>query len=62
MNLKVERAKRNWTQEKLANEAGICRLTVSNIERNGFGNMQVNVLRKISKALDVTIDELLKEE
>lgn len=61
MNIKVERAKRNWTQEKLANKAGICRLTVSNIERNGFENMQVNILRKISKALGITIDELLKD-
>lgn len=46
MNLKVERAKRNWTQEELSKRSGVCRLTISNIERGtqDIKNLQVKQL------------------
>jgi len=58
MNLKINRVKRNWTQEELARQSGICRLTISKIERNGIENIQVYILKKIAKALNLTVKEL----
>lgn len=60
--LKVERAKRDWTQERLSKESEVGRVTISNIERKGIENIPVYTLRKIAKALDTTVQELFFSE
>lgn len=58
IKLKVERVKKGWTQEELAKNSGVGRVTVSNIERKGIKNIPVYTLEKLAKALDMTISEL----
>lgn len=58
ISLKIERVKKGWTQEKLSKEAGVCRVTISNIERNGIKNIPVSTLEKLAGALGVSIVEL----
>ncbi|MDF2882942.1 MAG: helix-turn-helix protein [Clostridiaceae bacterium] len=64
VNLKVERAKRNWTQSDLAEESGVCRLTISNLEngKQNIENLQVKQLFKLAKALEISINEFFSEE
>lgn len=64
MNIKVERAKRNWTQEELSKRAGVCRLTISNLERGkqNIENLPVKQLSKLAKALGVSIVEFFPDE
>lgn len=64
VNLKVERAKRDWTQSDLAKESGVCRLTISNLEngKQGIENLQVKQLSKLAKALGISINEFFSDE
>lgn len=61
MNLKVERAIRDLSQQELSNISGVCRLTISNIERKGIQNIQVNVIRRLATALDIPITNFFEE-
>ncbi|MFW2490949.1 helix-turn-helix domain-containing protein [Clostridium chromiireducens] len=61
MNLKVERAKRNLSQEQLSIISGVCRLTISNIERKGIENVQIKIVRKIATALDIPISQFFED-
>jgi putative transcriptional regulator len=56
--LKVERVRRDWTQEELARKSGVGRVTISNIERKGIKNIAVYTLEKLAKALDIKVSEL----
>lgn len=60
--LKIERVKKDWTQEKLSNESGVGRVTISVIERKGIENTPVKTLKKLAKALDTTVQELFFSE
>ena len=60
--LKIERVKKDWTQEKLSNESGVGRVTISIIERKGIENTPVKTLKKLAKALDTTVQELFFSE
>lgn len=64
MNLKVERAKRNWTQEELSKRAGVCRLTISNLERGkqNIESLQVKQLSKLANALGVSINGFFSDK
>jgi Predicted transcriptional regulators len=62
MKLKVERAKRDLSQEKLASISGVCRLTISTIERKGIENIQVNVIRRLAEALEIPVSKFFEEE
>lgn len=57
-NLKYLRAQRGATQAKLAKQAGIPRSTLATLEV-GEGNPTLNVLARLSLALQVSIEELL---
>jgi Predicted transcriptional regulators len=61
MNLKVERAKRNLTQEQLSKDSGVCRLTISNIERKGIESVQVNILRKLAISLKIPVTKFFED-
>lgn len=56
--LKVERIKKNKTQDELATEAKVCRTTISRIENGRVDNIQLGTLKKISAALNSTVEEL----
>ena len=57
-NMVYLRGKKNFSQQQLAEMAGIPRTTLTNIE-SGFGNPSLLNLIKIASALSVSVDELL---
>ena len=59
-NIRVARARKNITQETLAELAGISTKHVTKIENAGV-TTNIYFIHKIAKALDVTIDELVTE-
>jgi len=59
-NLKKYRTKKGWSQEKLAREAGISYNTLIKIERGGIKNPKIATIIKLSKALDISLDDLVK--
>lgn len=60
-NLKKHRTLNGFTQETLAEKAGISTTFLANIERGGRG-MSIYTLKKLSEALEVSTDYLLGEE
>lgn len=57
-NMKRLRAAKGWSQEELADQAGIHRTYVSGVER-GVRNPTATVLDKLAVALGVKMSELL---
>lgn len=60
-HLKLEREKRNWSQDQLADELNVTRQSVSKWENNK-GLPSIEVLIAISDLLHITIDELLRSD
>ena len=58
-NIKALREKKGWTQEKLAQQAGISYQTLIKIEHGGIKNPRMETLIKIAKSLEVSIDKLI---
>lgn len=58
-NLVKMRKKKDWSQEKLAREAGISYNTLIKIERGGIKNPKIETVVKLANALETTIDELV---
>ncbi|MDD5080341.1 MAG: helix-turn-helix transcriptional regulator [Candidatus Omnitrophica bacterium] len=59
-NLAKLRKEKGWSQEKLAHEARISYNTLIKIERNGIKNPKIETVVKLSNALGISIDELIK--
>ena len=57
-NLKVERVKKDYTQEKLAELSGVQMQHISKIEK-GESNIKVLTLINLLKALDIPFESLL---
>lgn len=57
-NMKRLREARDWSQEELADQAGIHRTYVSGVER-GVRNPTVTVLEKLAIALGATLPDLV---
>jgi len=57
-NMKRLRAERGWSQERLADEAGLDRTYISGIERV-TRHPTITTVRKLVEALDCTFSELL---
>ena len=55
--LKVERAKKDWTQEQLAHEAGVTRKTINAIE-NGRDIPSVYLALRLAQAFGVRVEDL----
>lgn len=53
------REQKGWSQDKLAEEAGISRQVVSNYERNKF-NQLVKTCEKIALAFEINLAELFE--
>ena len=59
-NLKRERLNKGFSQESLAEKAGVTLHTISKIETGATEDPRVLTLEKLVKALNVKIDDLLK--
>jgi len=60
-NIKRYRAKLGLSQDQLAREAGITYSTLTKLESGVNQNPKVKTLQQLAKALDVSLDELMKE-
>ncbi|TYP56808.1 helix-turn-helix domain-containing protein [Thermosediminibacter litoriperuensis] len=60
--IKYTREKAGITQEKLAEKVGISRIYLNELENGRKKNPSFNLLKKIAKALEVKISDLLEEE
>ena len=60
-NIKRLRKEENLSQEQLAQKAGITFSTLAKLESGFNQNPTVKTLQQIAKALDVTLDEIMKE-
>jgi transcriptional regulator with XRE-family HTH domain len=58
--VREERLKQNLSQEELASRAGVHRTYIGMIER-AEKNITLENIEKIGKALNITVDKLLKE-
>jgi transcriptional regulator with XRE-family HTH domain len=58
-NIKKMRAKLNLTQDDLARKSGVKYTTLSKIESGVVTKPTVQIIAKIAKALNVSIEELL---
>lgn len=56
------RSEKGWSMSKLAEESGISKSLLHKIENDETSNPELGTLRKIAKALDVTVGELLGNE
>ncbi len=59
-NLRKFRKVKNLSQEKLARLADVANNTIIKIEAGKNHNPTLDTLSKISKALDISVDELIK--
>lgn len=60
MNIKFLRLERGWSQQKLANESGVPRSSIADLESRRTLASHKNQLEKIAKALGVNIDDLYR--
>jgi transcriptional regulator with XRE-family HTH domain len=61
LRIKELRAKTDFSQEKLALQAGLDRTYINSVE-NGRRNISINSLSKISYALGTTLQDFFKSE
>ena len=59
-NLKKLRKQRSLSQDRLSKLADISYNTVIKLESGGINNPTIETLQKIAKALNVSVDELIK--
>ena len=64
VNLKVERAKRDWTQSDLAEKSGICRLSISNLEtgKQDIQNLTIKQILKLAETFDIPFSDFFSQE
>ena len=60
--LKIQRIKKDLNQKELAKLSSVNINIIGKIENYGIENVTVSTLRKISKALDTTMEELFFSE
>lgn len=61
-NIKKIRKKKDISQDRLSKLADVTLTTLSKIESGINENPTINTLKKIAKALEVNIDELVREK
>ena len=62
LNIKIARIRKGLTQKQLAEQIGASRISITGLESGKFLNPTLRTLKKIAKALDVSISELLDGE
>ena len=60
-NIKAIRQKKGLSQDKLAKLADVTHTTLVKIESGANDNPTIKTLKKISDALEVTLDDLMKK-
>lgn len=58
INLKIFRIKKGLKQQELADRVGISRYYLSNLETGKSNNPSNDLMIKLSRALDTTVEEL----
>ena len=61
-NLRTFREEKGFSQEKLARLADVANNTIIKIEAGKNQNPTLDTLRKIANALNISVDELIKED
>jgi len=61
-NLKKLRKQKGLSQDRLSKLADISYNTVIKLESGGITNPTIETLQKISKSLNVSVDDLIKEK
>lgn len=59
-NIKRLRNKKGLSQDKLSKLADVAYYTIIKIESGAIQNPTINTLKKITKAFDVSVDDLIK--
>lgn len=62
MLLKIERVKRNLSQKQLSELSGVGLNIISKMENGKIDNVTFGYIRKLARALDIPVEELIKEE
>jgi putative transcriptional regulator len=62
LKLKFRRMERKLTQQELADKVGISRYYLSALERNKVKNPSIQVMKKISEILEMTVQELFFDD
>lgn len=60
-NIKAQRARLGFSQERLAQESGVKYTTLTKIESGVIRNPSVLVIWKIAKILKISVDKLVEE-
>ncbi len=60
-NIKKYRGKMDISQDKLSKLAGVTLHTLTKIESGATLDPRIETVKRIAKALDVTLDELIRE-
>ena len=60
-NIKKYREKKRISQDKLSKLAGITLHTITKIESGATPDLRIETVKKIADALDISVDDLLKE-
>ena len=58
-NIKNLRLKKGWTQQKLAEAAGVSYVTITKIEQGRSKEPTIQSMIKLADALDVSLDALV---
>jgi transcriptional regulator with XRE-family HTH domain len=56
--IRAKRMKKRWTQLELAKVSGVPQCTISQLERGNRKYPTYETIRKIAKALDLTLEEI----
>lgn len=59
--LRRRRRNRSWTQQKLADEAGLSYQTVRSIESNSTVNPGIFTLKSLTDALEVSLEDVVAQ-
>jgi len=59
-NIKKYRKEKGLSQDKLARLADVAHATIIKIESGGIQSPTIDTVQKIAKALDVSLDDLIK--
>lgn len=57
-NLAKVRKAKCLSQDDLAKKSGISRVTIANIERGAVKDIKISTIRKLSKALDESVENI----
>lgn len=62
LNLKISRIKKRLTQKELADIVGVSRDYIASLENGRSKNPSIELMKKLSKALNVSVTELFFTE